>query len=385
MKQLKEVLKDRILMRYSLFIAFTAALLYILYFIIKNLDDIALLGGKGLSSVLGALAPLFVGMVIAYLVNPLVETMDKRLMPKLIRTHADPLKNTKREKKKRLLSVFLSYLLIMAFVVAIIYGFVALIMGQFVFASLPKMMDSVVNYFLSYEETVKSWVANIPAGVLSDKVQAIADSFLTWITNNFSTKSVVNTVTGIGGNIVNFVIGIIVSIYLVYDKDFFIGLWHKLIYLLFPQRVGTTINNSLTEVNSVVSQFVRGVLLDALIVAVLSSIGLSILGLKFAVFIGIFAGVCNVIPYFGPVLGMIPAFLIGLLTEGFWHGAFAILVLLIVQQIDCNIIYPKVVGSSTGLHPLFVLLAVSLGGVYGGLVGMVIAVPIIGVLQIFVI
>ncbi|MEG0392274.1 MAG: AI-2E family transporter, partial [Anaerovoracaceae bacterium] len=257
--------------------------------------------------------------------------------------------NTKREKKKRLLSVFLSYLLIMAFVVAIIYGFVALIMGQFVFASLPKMMDSVVNYFLSYEETVKSWVANIPAGVLSDKVQAIADSFLTWITNNFSTKSVVNTVTGIGGNIVNFVIGIIVSIYLVYDKDFFIGLWHKLIYLLFPQRVGTTINNSLTEVNSVVSQFVRGVLLDALIVAVLSSIGLSILGLKFAVFIGIFAGVCNVIPYFGPVLGMIPAFLIGLLTEGFWHGAFAILVLLIVQQIDCNIIYPKVVGSSTGL------------------------------------
>ncbi|MEG0392273.1 MAG: hypothetical protein RR626_05875, partial [Anaerovoracaceae bacterium] len=86
MKQLKEVLKDRILMRYSLFIAFTAALLYILYFIIKNLDDIALLGGKGLSSVLGALAPLFVGMVIAYLVNPLVETMDKRLMPKLIRT-----------------------------------------------------------------------------------------------------------------------------------------------------------------------------------------------------------------------------------------------------------------------------------------------------------
>ena len=128
----------------------------------------------------------------------------------------------------------------------------------------------------------------------------------------------------------------------------------------------------------------RGALLDAVFVAILSSIGLSIVGLDFAVFIGVFAGIANVIPYFGPLIGMIPAFLIGWLTSDFVHGVLAVLVLVIVQQIDSNIIYPKVVGSSTGLHPLAVLLAVSVFGYFGGIIGMILAVPIAGILQVFI-
>ncbi len=124
--------------------------------------------------------------------------------------------------------------------------------------------------------------------------------------------------------------------------------------------------------------------MDALIVAILTSIGFTIIGLKFAVFLGIFAGIANVIPYFGPVIGTIPAFLIGLLTSGVKEGLLAIVVLLVVQQIDANLIYPRVVGGSTGLHPLFVLLAVTIGGAYGGLVGMIIAVPIAGIVQLYV-
>ena len=81
---------------------------------------------------------------------------------------------------------------------------------------------------------------------------------------------------------------------------------------------------------------------------------------------------------------MIPAFLIGWLTSDFVHGVLAVLVLVIVQQIDSNIIYPKVVGSSTGLHPLAVLLAVSVFGYFGGIIGMILAVPIAGILQVFI-
>ena len=132
------------------------------------------------------------------------------------------------------------------------------------------------------------------------------------------------------------------------------------------------------------SRFIRGALLDSLFVAILSSIGLSIMGLEAAVFIGVFAGLANVIPYFGPVLGMIPAFLMGLCTGGFWHGVLAVVILLVVQQIDSNFIYPKVVGSSTGLKPLVVLLAVSVFGYFGGIVGMLLAVPLAGIIQIFV-
>ena len=109
------------------------------------------------------------------------------------------------------------------------------------------------------------------------------------------------------------------------------------------------------------------------------------MGLQASVFIGVFAGIANVIPYFGPVLGMIPAFLMGFCTEGFWSGVLAVAILLAVQQIDCNLIYPKIVGTSTGLHPLMVLLAVSVFGYFGGILGMLLAVPIAGIIQVFVV
>jgi predicted PurR-regulated permease PerM len=106
--------------------------------------------------------------------------------------------------------------------------------------------------------------------------------------------------------------------------------------------------------------------------------------LEFAVFIGCFAGISNIIPYFGPVLGMIPAFIVGAFTGGLTQGLLAVLVLLVIQQIDANIIYPKVVGSTTGLHPLFVLLAVSVSGSFFGILGMILAVPAAGILQVFI-
>lgn len=169
------------------------------------------------------------------------------------------------------------------------------------------------------------------------------------------------------------------------DKQFFISLWRKFLHLTMPQKGSAIITETLSEINSVLSKFIRGALLDAVIVAILSSIGLSIMGLEAAVFIGVFAGICNVIPYFGPVIGMVPAFLMGFCTEGFLQGVIAVIILFVVQQIDSNIIYPKVVGSSTGLHPLMVLLAVTVFGYFGGILGMLLAVPIAGVLQVFIV
>ena len=168
---------------------------------------------------------------------------------------------------------------------------------------------------------------------------------------------------------------------MVLDDKYFIGIWNRTLEIFIPSRK-ESINHLLHEIDFVLSRFIRGIAIDACIVAILSSIALSILGLKFAVFVGVFAGICNVIPYFGPILGMIPAFLIGALTDGPMTGVLAVILLLVIQQIDGNLIYPKVVGESTGLHPLFVLLAVTVGGGISGLYGMVLAVPVAGVLKI---
>ena len=118
--------------------------------------------------------------------------------------------------------------------------------------------------------------------------------------------------------------------------------------------------------------------------ALLSSLALSLYGLPLSVFVGCFAGITNIIPYFGPVLGMIPAFAAGALTEGVGFGAGAVIILFIVQQFDCNFIYPKVVGRTTGLHPLFILLSVSVMGYYGGITYMILAVPLAGIINVLI-
>lgn len=119
-------------------------------------------------------------------------------------------------------------------------------------------------------------------------------------------------------------------------------------------------NEILGEINNVLTTFIKGALIDSLIVAFLSSLALSLVKVEYAVIIGIIGGLLNIIPYFGPFFGMVPAFLVALTTNGLGQAIIAVLALLGVQQIDSNYIYPKVVGSSTGLHPLFVLLSVSI-------------------------
>ena len=386
MKKIKEYMRDRAFIRGSLFIVFNAFLLYVLYFVVKNFSSIASSLGSGISALLSAFSPLFIGLIISYLLNPLVTLIDKKLMQKVFfRVPEDPLKAEKRRKLSRFFSVLLTFIIVLAAIAAIIYGFAVMIVGQLVFTNFSTTFNNVLQTFLSYEVELKQWVSqNFPDGFLSEKVMDASNSVISWFSENFSASTAVSVISGAVGSVVNFVIGAIVSIYLMKDKDFFLSIWRKFLHLVLPQRANAAVTETLNEVNGVLSQFVRGALLDAVFVAILSSIGLSIVGLDFAVFIGVFAGIANVIPYFGPLIGMIPAFLIGWLTSDFVHGVLAVLVLVIVQQIDSNIIYPKVVGSSTGLHPLAVLLAVSVFGYFGGSIGMILAVPIAGILQVFI-
>lgn len=386
MKKIKEYMRDRAFIRGSLFIVFNAFLLYVLYFVVKNFSSIASSLGSGISALLSAFSPLFIGLIISYLLNPLVTLIDKKLMQKVFfRVPEDPLKAEKRRKLSRFISVLLTFIIVLAAIAAIIYGFAVMIVGQLVFTNFSTTFNNVLQTFLSYEVELKQWVSqNFPDGFLSEKVMDASNSVISWFSENFSASTAVSVISGAVGSVVNFVIGAIVSIYLMKDKDFFLSIWRKFLHLVLPQRANAAVTEALNEVNGVLSQFVRGALLDAVFVAILSSIGLSIVGLDFAVFIGVFAGIANVIPYFGPLIGMIPAFLIGWLTSDFVHGVLAVLVLVIVQQIDSNIIYPKVVGSSTGLHPLAVLLAVSIFGYFGGIIGMILAVPIAGILQVFI-
>jgi predicted PurR-regulated permease PerM len=376
MSQIRDVLQNKSLMKYSIFIAFTAALLYILYFVIRNFQQVFQTLSDWGGSLLSAFSPLFIGLFLAYLLYPLTEWISKRVLSGPFRKVSVP--------KVRLLSILLTYLLVFGAIIAIVYAFSFLILGKFVFSGFSSLWDTLIRYLSEYETVIKSWVGNLEIDGLSEPLNNLADSIIRWITEHFSTSALIGFVGSVGGSILNALLGIMVSIYLLKDKDFFLGLFNRWLRLVFKAPAENRIRGTLQDVNGVVSLFIRGALLDALIVAILSAIGLSIMGLEFAVFIGAFAGIANIIPYFGPFLGMVPAFIVGAFTGGLGHGILAVAILFGIQQIDANIIYPKVVGSTTGLHPLFVLLAVAVSGSFFGIPGMILAVPTAGILQVFI-
>ncbi|MDF2654097.1 MAG: family transporter [Bacillota bacterium] len=386
MSKLKEMLSDWKYIKFCLYVVFTAALLYVLYFVIKNFNMVIM----GISNVLGsmatAFAPLITGLIIAYLLSPLVEFINKKFISKLfVKLPSDPMKLEKRLGLQRTISILITFLLIFVIICIIIYAFAFLIVGDLVFTSLHNMVDSIVNYFMKYESSFRSWIAAIPNTTgIEERIQDFANEAISWVSKNFSTAAIFRFITNISGSILNTVLGIVVSIYLLKDKEFFLRLWRKLLHLVLPMKANAVVTETLSDINQVVSQFLRGQLLDALFIAILSSIGLSVIGLDFAVFIGCFAGLCNIIPYFGPIISTVPAALIGFMTGGVSQGLLAILVLVIIQQIDANILYPRVVGSSTGLHPLFILISVTVGGYYAGIIGMILAVPIAAIIKVLI-
>ncbi len=386
MNLFKNYFNDWKLLKICLYIILTATLVYIVYLVLGNLPMVFSFTIGIFSNLLSALSPLLIGLILAYLISPMVEVIDQKVMSRIFfKLPSDPVKLEKRLALRRTTSILLTFLLIILSICAVIYAFAVLIVGQLVFTSLSGMITSIIEYFKQYEETIIQWAKSLPANGLDGKVQELMDTILIWFSQNFSTSAIINFITGIGGSLLNVILGSVVSVYLIKDRDYFKRLWRKTLHVLLPQKTNAMVAETLHDVNGVLSLFVRGQLLDALIIAIVSSIGLSIIGLEFAVFIGVFAGMANVIPYFGPILGMIPAALIGLFTGGPIQALLAVGVLLVIQQIDGNIIYPKIVGSSVGLHPVFVLVAVTLGGFYGGIVGMLVGVPIAAILRVFIV
>lgn len=260
----------------------------------------------------------------------------------------------------------------------IIYAFVVLILGALPSGGIEETAANVYDYFESSFESITSFISQYAD--VSQFKSALAD----WIRDKFSFTGIIQFITTFAGSLISLFIGLVASIYLLKDKEFFLSLWQKFLSMILKQKVHGVTNEILGEINNVLTTFIKGALIDSLIVAFLSSLALSLVKVEYAVIIGIIGGLLNIIPYFGPFFGMVPAFLVALTTNGLGQAIIAVLALLGVQQIDSNYIYPKVVGSSTGLHPLFVLLSVSIFGYFGGIIGMLLAVPAAGLIQILI-
>ncbi|MGI6731816.1 MAG: AI-2E family transporter [Anaerovoracaceae bacterium] len=383
MRKIKELFQDWKYVRICLYIVATAVLLYILYLVIGNLGHILKVAVTILQSIFSAFSPLIIGIIIAYLLSPFVDMIDKKVVSKLItKLPDDPIKLEKWLGLRRTISVLIAFLLVFLFIFIILYAFAVLIVGDLFFTSLHSMVDSIVAYFSRFEFALGEGAQNLPPSIIEEGLHDVVNTGINWVNKKITSSNLIPFLSKLGGSLFNLFIGIVASIYLLKDKDFFIRLCRKALHLILPMKVHGKTREALSDINIVVSQFIRGQLLAALTVAIMSSIGFTLIGLEFAVFIGCFGGLLNIIPYFGPVISAIAAAIVGFLTDGISQGLLAIIVVIVVQQIDSNITFPRIVGSTIGLHPLFILISVVVGGYYGGLLGMIIAVPIAAIIKV---
>lgn len=377
---------DKALVKYSIYIIVLATILYVMYRLVSKFELILSTIMGALSGLLAILTPFIIALVVAYLLHPVVCWIERNIMYSKRFSKSKNKNGDEHQQLKRTLSVLLTYMLVIGIIVILLYSTYAMIGGQISrqvdFSAIIESISSYSERYNQIYEQLKLWLQN---SGLSDnlkqqfiKMAENANEILgTAISKSFY------QIRNLGSNIVNIVLGLIVAFYILKDLEYFKKLYGDITAALVKKQKNEKLESLVAEINLIIASFIRGQLLDALLVGILCSIGLSIIKLDFAVLIGITAGISNIIPYFGPIIGTIPAVIVGLLSGNPIKALFAVVVLIIVQQIDNTLISPKVVGNSVGLHPVFVMLSIVVGGAYFGLWGMLIAVPTAAIIKMF--
>lgn len=366
---------DKKLFKYGVYVTLTAIAIYISFSILFNIGSIITTTFSIIRSLLNLIKPLLIAIVIAYLLYPVTKAIENFLK-------CNKIFKIKSQSINRVISIILSYLLILGLILGLLCGIYFMIGGQL------SKNTTITNIF----EEIYTYLSNtsFTTGSINAKLQSLnlplLDSLEPHITNTITyiqkyiTSNLGNMTSylmSIGSGIASFFIALIISIYLLKDSEYFLDLWSKLYHLIFKEsKVGSGIKYVFTVINEVFGKFLRGQLLEAFCVGILSAIALSIIGIDYAVVIGVIAGICNLIPYVGPIVGTILAAIMGLLSGTPIKILYAIIAMLVVQQLDNNLLAPKIVGDSVGLHAVFTMMAILVGGSIGGLLGMLLAVPL---------
>ena len=366
---------DKKLFKYAVYISITAIAIYIVFLVLLNLSSIL---GSAISiilEVINLLKPLLIGILIAYVLYPINKSIENFLKNNKIL-------KLKNFSKRRIVAVIFSYIIVLAIITTLILGIYFMIGGQLSNnTTISKIISDIQIYFTTSTfsaSSIKEAIENIDSPLINSLQPYIIDIFNfieTYIAQNLNNFT--SSIVSIGSSIITFFIAFIISIYLLIDSEYFINLFKKLYYLIFRgNSFGNKINYIFSILHEVFGKFIRSQLLEALLVGILSIIALSIAGIKYSFVIGIIAGISNMIPYIGPIVGTILAAIMGLLSGNPIKILSAIVAMFIVQQIDNHLLAPQIIGNSVGLHPVFTMMAILIGGNIGGLIGMLIAVPL---------
>lgn len=334
------------------------------YLIIKLIDNYKYF--FNLSNVLlTILTPFIIGFILSYILNPIISFLERSL------------------KLKRLASLLITY------------GLIIFIIASFLFVTGPILADNIldlINQLPIYAVQTEKFLNN-----LAINLKTIDPKILEKIGNEImlaipelsnilleSIKQIFSTTFSASKFIIQFVLAFIICFYILLDKESFLDFSKKVTIIVLGKKYAFRFINLCKTLNINIGKYFTGKLLDSTIVGIISGVGLYIIGSKYSLLFGILMGITNMIPYFGPIIGMTPVVIINLFYNP-TISLFSLIYLILVQQVEVIFIEPKIVGGQLGLSPFLTLLAVSIGGGFFGIPGMILSAPIMGVIKIYVI
>lgn len=368
-------------------IVFSGTVLIIVAFVILRYEGFL----AALSKILHIFRPIIIGGVIAFALNRPINFFHakyRRLFNGMISkaTSKKKKKVKKAEVSERTAFVF-SCITVYIILLAAITGIICFIVPQLAQSielfstNFNTYADNMINFFESNKFRVDYIMDKININDVMDKINDIVSKIPEYVPKVFS--KTVDITSGIIGGVVDLFIGFVFSIYILMDKQNLKKQSRVLVKSIAKDKYGKLEKVIRLSYDSF-SNFLSGQLIEAIILGVLCFVGMSIFRFEYAPLISVIIGITNIIPIVGPILGTIPGALILLMVnpiKAVWFVVFIV----ILQQIDSNLIYPKVVGNSIGLPGLWVLFAITVGGGLGGILGMIVGVPLASILYTFMI
>lgn len=349
-----------------------------LFYGVFHLDEIKCAIGKWIT----ILMPIIYGLVIGYLLSPVVNYLEKHVLKPFFYEKCRFAKSKKNRKRIRALAIFVT----LAFALLLFFGLFSLLIPQ-LFISISSLITSfpqIYDNFIQSVEEVFIDKPNLETDVIGylDAASEYTEKFL----NTQILPRVNQIFVQLSSGVINFIgvlknlfIGVIVSIYVMSSKELFAAQTKKLVYaVLKPYRANILIKN-VRLTNEMFSGFISGTLLDSLLIGFICFIVTNLMNMPYAILVSVIIGVTNVIPFFGPYLGGIPSAILILLVDPI-KSIYFIIFIMLLQTLDGNIIAPKILGHSTGLSSFWVIVAILLGGGLFGILGMFIGVPIFAVI-----
>ena len=352
------------------------AALILLFFAILRWDYIV----GFITTVVSILMPFIYGMVIAYLMNPVLKFFENKVFNSLLKKKV---KKKQRNKVARVLSICTATIIFWGLIISCI---------SFLIPEMLKSLDTLVTNINTYLSNSKELLIDLFGG--SESISNFIDDnygrFTKFMNEWLNQGVVANIMTLLGNSIFgtlkflyNLIIGYIISIYILFDKEKFKAQCKKLLYTFFSNdRVNIILENT-RYTDKVFGGFFAGKLVDSLIIGILCFIFMIIFKMPYPLIIAVIVGITNIIPYFGPFIGAIPSALLVLLVDPSKCIGFLIFIF-ILQQFDGNILGPKILGSKTGLSSFWVLFSLLIFGGLFGMVGMILGVPLFSILYSFV-